>query len=119
MQRMTEFVKHGVHLVKREQRRLARRRLRNVQVIGHHRLGAEQARTAARRRSSTRRRALRAARNSRQEKRQRLTVGIEDFEDAHVRLIDRQIVAFLEGEAVELVAAAKKTPSISTRFSSK
>ena len=37
------------------------------------------------------------------EQRQRLAVGVEDLEDAHVRLIDGKVVALLEGEAVELV----------------
>ena len=37
------------------------------------------------------------------EQRERLAVGIDDLEHAHVRLVHRQILALLEGEAVELV----------------
>ena len=33
---------------------------------------------------------------------ERLAVLVEDVEDAHVGLIDRQVFAFLEGDAVEL-----------------
>ncbi len=33
--------------------------------------------------------------------RERLAVLVEDIEDAHIRLIDRQIVPFLEGDSVK------------------
>ena len=37
-----------------------------------------------------------------EEDRERLAVLVENLEDADVGLIDRQVVAFLEGDAVEL-----------------
>ena len=44
---------------------------------------------------------LEGARNNRQEKRERFAIHIGDFKDADVGLINRQIVPFLEGDAVE------------------
>ena len=41
------------------------------------------------------------------EERERLAVGVEDFEDAHVGLIDRHVVALLESDAVELVGGVE------------
>ena len=42
VQRVTELVKRGAHFILREQRRLAGRWLRNVQMVGDHRFRAEQ-----------------------------------------------------------------------------
>ena len=44
-----------------------------------------------------------------QEKRERLAILVEDVEDADVWLIDRQIVAFLEGDPVKLVRGIEDT----------
>ena len=41
------------------------------------------------------------------EKRQRLAVGVEHFEHAHVRVVDRNVLALLEGDAVELVGGVE------------
>src|SRR5438046_639823 len=36
-------------------------------------------------------------------KRQRFSVGVKDFKDAHVGLIDGQVFSFLESDAIEFV----------------
>ena len=42
VQRVPEFMKRGPHFVVGQQGRLARGRLRNIQMIRHHRFGAEE-----------------------------------------------------------------------------
>ena len=56
VQRVSELVEHGRHIVEREQRRLARRRLGEVGDVVHDRLGAQQLRLRRRSCPSTRRR---------------------------------------------------------------
>lgn len=104
---MTKFVKHCRDFIEGEQSRLARFRLRNVEMIGHDWFHAQQIALtdvgihpgAA---------ALRCARIIiAQEKRERLTVFVENFECAHVRLINRNVVTLLESETVKLVRGVK------------
>ena len=38
---------------------------------------------------------------------ERLAVGVEDLEDADIRLVDGDVVAFFEGESVELVGGVE------------
>ena len=103
MQRVAELVERGVHLIGGEQRRLTRRRLRNVEVVDDDRLRAEQPRLldeAVHPRAA----ALVAARVPvDQEQAVRRAVGVEHFEHAHVCLVHRQILALLEAQAVQLV----------------
>ncbi len=107
MQRVPEFVKRGPHFILSEQCWFARRRLRNVEVIRDNRLRPEQ---IVLRDISIHPRASALGRPRvvvADENRQRFSIAIVNFEDADVRLIDRQIVAFLEREAVKLLRSEK------------
>ena len=107
MQRVPEFVKRGPHFIVSEQCRFARRRLRNIEMIRDNRLRPEQIvlRDVSIHPGAA---ALRWPRVIvADENRQRFAIAIEHFEDAHVRLIDRQIVAFLERETVYLCSRRK------------
>ena len=102
VQRMPELVEQRRHLVPGQQRGLAVGRLRDVEVIRHHRLlvhqpalvdvGIHPGATA-----------LGGPRvQVGQEDRQLRAVRVEHVVDQHVGVVDRQVAAFLELEAVEL-----------------
>src|SRR6267378_291219 len=102
MQGMAKFMKSGPNFIVGQQGRFAWRRFRNVQMIRHHRFGSEESAllhigvhpSAA---SLGRPRVVIT-----EKKRERLTIGVIHFPDAHVGLIYGKIVALLEGQAVEL-----------------
>mmetsp|Transcript_53120 Transcript_53120/g.124204 ORF Transcript_53120/g.124204 Transcript_53120/m.124204 type:complete len:781 (-) Transcript_53120:457-2799(-) len=103
VQRMAELVEQGADFVPGQQRRLAGRRLGDVEMVGHHRASAlvgvlrhvfVHPRTAL---------LARAGIEVGDEDGQLATVGIEDVVGAHIGLVDRQIGAALEAQAVELV----------------
>ena len=101
MQRVAELVKHRRHFVEGQERRLARGRLRDVQMVRDDRLGAQQVRLRHRC-VHPRPPALRRSRvEVDQEQPKRRPVGVAHFEDSHVRMVDRQLEPLLEGETVE------------------
>src|SRR6476660_5394831 len=109
MQGMAEFMKSGPNFIVRQQGRFAWRRFRNVQMVGHHRFGSEES-------------ALlhigghpRAAAFGRprviipEKKRERLTIGVIHFPDAHVGLIYGKIVPLLERETIKFPGGKEDT----------
>ena len=98
---MTELMKGGPHFVMGQQRRLPLQRLRNVQMIRHYWFGPEQS-TLLDVGSHPRPTPFGRPRIIIPEKqRQRLTIGVKHFPHPDVRMINRKIVALLEGQAVE------------------
>src|SRR5882724_6302766 len=102
VQRVPEFVKRGPHIILSEERRFAWRRLRNVEVIRDNRLRPEQ---IGLRYISIHPRApvlgwprVVVA----DENRQRFSIAIEYFPDAHIWLIHRQVVPLFKREPVFL-----------------
>ena len=102
VQGMAELMEHGGDFVEAHQGRLAVGRLGDVLVVGDHRLGAGQAvlrhvgihpGTAA---------LARAGVEVTVEQAQLAAVGLEDLPHAHVRVVDRDVLALLEAQAVEL-----------------
>ena len=103
MQRVAEFVERGGHFIPGQQRRLAGAGLGNIEVLADHRLRTHQARLAhilVHPRATT---LVAACIPVDVNQRQRLAVLVEHFEHAHGRIVDRQFLAFLEGQAVQLV----------------
>ena len=103
MQRVAELVERGGHFVPRHQRGFAGRRLGHVQVVGDHRLVAGQAglrHVGVHPRTAT----LGVARiGVEDEDRQLRTVGVEHVVGPRVGVVLRQVGAFLERQAVQLV----------------
>ena len=102
MQGVTELVEHRAGLVQGEQRRLAGVGLGDVEVVGDDGVFAEEAalvdvfvhpRAAA---------FGGAGVEVAEEDGEGLAVGVEHVPDAHVGLIDGEVLSFLEGDAVEL-----------------
>ena len=89
------------------QRRLARRGLGEVGDVVDHRQRAQQLRLAdedVHPRAAVLVVALEVVAVP---ERQRLAVGVEDFEDLHVGVVDGNVCALLEGDAVELVGGVE------------
>ena len=107
MQRVPEFVKRGPHFILSEQCWFAGRRFRNVEVIRDNRLRPEQ---IVLRDISIHPRAPALGRPRvvvADENRQRFSIAIVNFPDAHVWLIQRQVVPLFEREPVFLVRGEK------------
>ena len=100
---MAELVEHGGDVVETQQRRLAGCRPGVVADIEHDRARAGEAILFDERVHPGAAALARALVVVGIEQGQLLAVGIEHVEHAHVGLVDRQVVAFLEGQAVELV----------------
>ncbi len=99
---MAELVEGRLHLVVGQQRRFAGGRLGNVEVVGHHRVGAQQLRL---RHISVHPGAallVAAGVHVGDEDGQLLAVGVEHVEHAHVRVVHGQVLALLERQAVQL-----------------
>ncbi len=103
MQRVTELVERGRDFIPRQQRRLAGRRLRHVEMVRHHRAiaGERRLRDVGVHPRAT---ALRLPRvDVENEDRERLAVRIEHVVGANVGVIERQVRAALEAQAIELI----------------
>src|SRR5882762_4126171 len=109
VQGMAELMESSAHLIVREQRWFARRRLRNIEMIGNDRLGPEQIALLHVRVHPC----AAAFRWTRvivaKEQRQRLAIAIVDFEYAHVRLINGNVMPLLEGETVKFSGGEEYT----------
>ena len=103
MQRVTEFVEHRRHVIKAEQRRLARTRLREVAHVYYDRLGAQQVALIDKAVLPGAAVFVRALKIVCVEKCERLAVRIKDFKDAHVWMVNRQVFSLFERNAVKLV----------------
>lgn len=111
MQGVAELVEHGGHVIEAEQRGLALGRLGVVADIEHHRLGAGQAVLLDEHVHPGATALARALVVIGVEQGELLAVGVEHIEHAHIRMVDRQVVAFLEGQAVELVGSKEHAVS--------
>ena len=102
VQRVAEFVEGGVHPVEADQLDFACRCLRDVEHVVDHRLGAIQMallHEVAHPCTATLGRALERVEI---EDAQFAAVAVEDGVGRHIRVIDRQVRALLEGKAVKL-----------------
>ena len=102
MQGVPELMEHGVDFVVRHQRGLARRRLRNIEMIADH--GFRAGKSGLRHIGAGPGAApLIGARVEVAEKEtQRAAVRIEYFEHIHVRAITLQVLALFERDAIQL-----------------
>ena len=101
MERVTELMKRSAHFIMSQQGRFTCRRFRDVQMIGNDRFGCEQVallNVGIHPRASTLGRPCIIIGEKQCE---RFAVGIVNFKHAHIGLVHREIVSFLEGEAVE------------------
>ena len=107
VQRVAELVEHRGDVGDADQRRLAGGRLGEVCHVEDHRLGSNE-RALVDKCIHPRAAALVRAREVVGiEESERLAVGIEDFEHPHVGVVDRNVVALFEGEAVQPVRSVE------------
>ena len=107
VQPVAELVEHGGDVVEAEQCGLARRGLLEVSYVEDHRQLAQQFRLADQHvhpRSAILVVALEVIAIP---QRQRLRISVEDLEDAHVLLVNGNVLALFEGEAVELMRSVE------------
>jgi len=107
VQAMAELVEHGGDVGEADERGLARRGLGEVGDVVDDRQRAQQFRLAdevAHPRAAVLVVALEVVAVP---ERQRLAVGIEDLEDAYVGVVDGDVLALFEGDAVELVGGVE------------
>ena len=102
VQGVSELVEHGANVVGGEQRGLARRRLGEVADVDDDRLGAHQLRLLDEVVHPGAALLVVALEVVDVEQGEGAAVGVEDLEDAHVGVVDRKVLALLEGNAVEL-----------------
>ena len=100
---MAEFMEHGADVVEADQRGLAGRRLGEVRDIVDHGLGAQQFRLADEIAHPGAAGFVVALEIVEIHQAQRLAVLVEDLEHHHIGLIDRNVVALLEGDAIKLI----------------
>src|SRR5437660_218917 len=96
-------MKHRRYVIETQQRWLTGRWLRKVRNVDDNGLRSQQAALideAVLPRSAILIRTLKVIGIK---KRQRFSVGVKHFKDAHVRLVDRQIFSLFEGNSVEFV----------------
>ena len=103
VQRVTELVKRRRDFVEGQQRRLSCRRLRNIQIVDDDGLRAEQARLIDEGVHPCAAALVLARIPVHQEQAQRRAICIRDFEHQHIGLVDRQVLAFFEVHAIQLV----------------
>ena len=109
MQGVAEFMEHRRHVVERDERRLARRRLGEVGDIVDHRFGAQQLGLPDEVIHPGAAGFVVTLEVIEIHQAQRGAVLVGDFEDAHVRLIDRDVLALFERQTIELVGCEKHT----------
>ncbi len=97
---MAELVEHRVDFVKSEQYRFAGRRFDDVDVVGHYRFGPEHPRLRDVAIHPGAALLVFARERIEQEQGQWRTILVEHFEHAYIFLVDRQIGAFLETQAI-------------------
>src|SRR5208282_216643 len=107
VQRMAKLVEHGGHVGKGDERGLARRGLWQIRHVVNHRKGAQKLGLAHEDIHPGATVLVVALEIIAIEKRQRLAVRIRDFEGTNVRLIDRNVLAFLERNSVELMSGVE------------
>src|SRR5207244_2089549 len=104
-----ELMKSGAHLIVREQRWFARRWLRNIEMVGNDRLRPEQI-ALLHIRVHPCAAAFRWARIIvAEEQRERFAVAVVNFEYAHVRLINGNVMTLLEGETIKFSGGEEDT----------
>ena len=103
VQCVAELVEHRDDVVEADERRLTGRRLRQVADVVDDRPCAEQLRLTDEVRHPGAAVLVVALEVVAIKERERLAVGVDHIEYAHVGLIDRDVLALLEGDAVELV----------------
>src|ERR1051325_5209229 len=96
-------MEHRGHVIKAQQGRLARTWLGKVSDVDDDRLGAKQATLIDEAVLPGSAIFVRTLKVISVKKRQRFSVCIEHFKDAHVRLINGQVFSFLESDAIEFV----------------
>ena len=107
MQRVAELVEHGGDIAEAEQSGLARRRLAEVADVVDHRQRAQQLGLVNKVAHPGAAVFVVALEVVAVKKSQGLAVGVEHLEHAHIRVVHRNVVALLEGDAVELVGGVK------------
>src|SRR2546421_2618513 len=102
-------MKHRRHIAEAQQRGLTGRWLRKVRYVDDHGTGSQQAALIDEAVLPCSAVLVRTLKVVSVKERQRFSVRVEDFKDAHVWLIDRQIFPFLEGNSVEFVRRKEDT----------
>src|SRR2546425_4316607 len=105
---MTEFVEHSGYIIKAEESGLALHGLGKIKNVIDHRLDAKQFGWIDKLVHPGAAIFVIALEIIAIPKRQRFAVGIEDLENAHIRVVHRKVVAFLEGEPIKLAGGVKK-----------
>src|SRR4030095_11088044 len=109
VQRVAKLMESSAHLIVGEQRWFPGRRLRNIEMVCNDRLGREQIALLHIRVHPC----AAAFRWTRvivaEEQRQRFAVAIVNFEYAHVRLINGNVMTLLEGETVKFSGGEEYT----------
>ena len=96
-------MKHRGDVVKADQRRFAGRRLRQVRDVVDDRQGAQQRRLIDELRHPSTAVLVVALEIIAIEQRQRLAIRVGDFENPHIGFVHGNVLAFLEGDAVQLI----------------
>src|SRR5207245_11236258 len=105
---MTEFVEHSGYIIKAEESGLALHGLGKIKNVIDHRLDAKQFGWIDKLVHPGAAIFIIALEIIAIPKRQRFAVGIEDFEDAHIRVVHRKVVGCLEAEPVKLAGGGAR-----------
>src|ERR1700681_1616046 len=100
---MSELMEDRGHIIKAQQGGLTRGRLGKVGNIEDHCFGSQQTALIHKAVFPGATALIRSREVVAVIKRQRFAVSIEDFKDAHIGLIDRNVLSLFEGDAVELI----------------